>query len=245
MNPAYLSALNTSALWKDLAPALGNHLWQSTLFAAAAGLLTFVLRKNHARARYWLWLAASVKFLIPFSLLVSFGTYLAWPHASPAATGGLYVAMEQISQPFSNAALTMPAIRQAAPAAAAPSLLQWLPALLVAAWLCGFVIVLLAWCVRWRRISAILRESAPLLHGREAATLRRLEHMAGTRKPIDLVSSQRVSRAGNLRHPPPGVDLARRHLAASGRCSPGSDSCARSVARAPPRQSGGRDPHGG
>ena len=189
MNPAYLSALNTSALWKDLAPALGNHLWQSTLFAAAAGLLTFLLRKNHARARYWLWLAASVKFLIPFSLLVSFGTYLAWPHASPAATGGLYVAMEQISQPFSNAALTMPAIRQAAPAAAAPSLLQWLPALLVAAWLSGFVIVLLAWCVRWRRISAILRESAPLLHGREAATLRRLEHMAGTRKPIDLVSS--------------------------------------------------------
>ena len=48
--------------------AVGNHLWQSTLFAAAAGLLTLALRKNHARARYWLWLAASLKFLVPFSL---------------------------------------------------------------------------------------------------------------------------------------------------------------------------------
>jgi len=29
-----------SATWTALAPALGNHLWQSTLFAVAAGLLT-------------------------------------------------------------------------------------------------------------------------------------------------------------------------------------------------------------
>ena len=190
MNPAYLSALNTSALWKDLAPGLGNHLWQSTLFAAAAGLLTFLLRKNHARARYWLWLAASVKFLIPFSLLVSIGSYLAWSHASPAANGGLYVAVETISQPFSAPALTMPVTAQAAPAAAAPSLLHWLPAFLVAAWFCGFAVVLLAWYVRWRRISNALRESAPLREGREAETLHRLERIAGTRKPIDLVSSR-------------------------------------------------------
>ncbi len=190
MTPAPLSALNTSTIWRDLAPALGNHLWQSTLFAAAAGLLTFMLRKNHARARYWLWLVASVKFLIPFSLLVTIGSYLKWPHASPIAKRGLYVAVEAISQPFSAPETTIPAIAQAAPAAATPSLLHWLPALLVAAWFCGFAIVFLAWCVRWRRISAALRESAPLREGREAATLRRLEHMAGTRKPIDLVSSR-------------------------------------------------------
>ena len=53
---------NLSAAWNDIAPALGNHLWQSTLFAGAAGLLTLFLRKNRARARYGLWLAASVKF---------------------------------------------------------------------------------------------------------------------------------------------------------------------------------------
>jgi len=59
MIPKYLSLM-----WAAIAPALGNHLWQSTLFAVAAGLLTLILRKNHARARYGLWLAASVKFLI-------------------------------------------------------------------------------------------------------------------------------------------------------------------------------------
>jgi bla regulator protein blaR1 len=53
----------------NLSP-VANHLWQSTLFAAAAWLLTVALRKNHASVRYRLWLAASVKFLIPFSLLI-------------------------------------------------------------------------------------------------------------------------------------------------------------------------------
>ena len=190
MTPTYLSVLNLSAMWRDLAPALGNHLWQSTMFAATAGLLTFLLRKNHARARYWLWLTASVKFLVPFSLLVNLGSLLTWSHASPATNGGFYVAVEAISQPFSGTSIAIPAIAQAAPAAAAPSLLHWLPALLIAVWLCGFALVLLTWCVRWRRISAALRESAPLHDGREAATLRRLERMAGTRTPIDIVLSR-------------------------------------------------------
>jgi hypothetical protein len=49
--------------------ALSDHLWQSTVFAAGAALLTLAFRRNRAHVRYWLWLAASVKFLIPFALL--------------------------------------------------------------------------------------------------------------------------------------------------------------------------------
>jgi bla regulator protein blaR1 len=41
MIPAYISQL-------------GNHLWQSTLFAAIAWLLTLLLRRNRAQVRYWL-----------------------------------------------------------------------------------------------------------------------------------------------------------------------------------------------
>ena len=37
-------------------PSFVNHLWLSTLFAAAAGLLTLAFRKNRASVRYWLWL---------------------------------------------------------------------------------------------------------------------------------------------------------------------------------------------
>src|SRR5580765_4372667 len=129
---------NLSALWNDIAPALGNHLWQSTLFAAAAGLLTLFLRKNRARARYGLWLAASVKFLIPFSLLVGLGNRMAWSHPSPTATGGLYVAVEQISQPFAQTGIVMPAISRSTPGLTEQNLFHMLPAFLVALWLCGF-----------------------------------------------------------------------------------------------------------
>jgi hypothetical protein len=82
-----------SAIWAASAPALGNHLWQSTLCVVFAGLLTLILRKNHARARYGLWLAASVKFLIPFSLLVGIGSHLARPRVLSQTEPGFFFAM--------------------------------------------------------------------------------------------------------------------------------------------------------
>jgi uncharacterized protein (TIGR03435 family) len=185
MTPEYVSIL-----WTDLAPGLGNHLWQSTLFAIAAGWLTLILRKQPARVRYWLWLAASVKFLIPFSLLVGVGSHLAWSRGPAAAKAGLYFAVEEISQPFTAPTIMVPVISPAAPSTVSPSLLHWLPAILAATCLCGFSAILLLWCARWRRVSAALREATPLVEGREVEALRRLERMAGARKPIDIVLSR-------------------------------------------------------
>jgi hypothetical protein len=62
-----------SVMWPTFVLALGNHLWQSTLFALLAGFLALLSRQNHARIRYGLWFAASLKFLIPFALLVFLG----------------------------------------------------------------------------------------------------------------------------------------------------------------------------
>ena len=53
-------------------PAIANHLWQSTLLAGVAGLLTLVLGNNRARVRHAAWLAASCKFLIPVSCHVRY-----------------------------------------------------------------------------------------------------------------------------------------------------------------------------
>jgi bla regulator protein BlaR1 len=184
MTPAYLSAI-LSTMWREIAPALGNHLWQSTLFAAAAGLLTLTLRKNHARARYWLWLAASVKFLIPFSLLVKLGSLPLWSHGSAGIKAPLYFVIEEVSQPFQQSAT--PAISPSTSAVLAPSLLHWLPAVFIAVWLCGFVAVLFTWCVRWRRVATAMREAAPLREGREVEALRRLQPIAGT--SIEIVLS--------------------------------------------------------
>jgi bla regulator protein BlaR1 len=177
-----------SVMWTAIAPALGNHLWQSTLFAIAAGLLTLLLRENRARTRYWLWLAASMKFLVPFSLLVGFGNHLPWLRGSAAAKAGLFFAMERASQPFTPSATSM--ISQATPSTAFSLLFHLLPALIAAVWLCGFLVVLFVWYARWRRISAAMREAAPLREGREADALRRLERMAGMPKRIEMFLSR-------------------------------------------------------
>ena len=178
-----------SSSWAALAPAVGNHLWQSTLFAAAAGLLTLALRKNHARARYWLWMVASLKFLVPFSLLTSLGSRLAWSRGSAADQGALSFVIEQVSQPFAQ---------QASSQAASQTLFASLPAILVAAWACGFAAVLLIWFSRWRRVSAGIRNAKPLTEGREVEMLRRLEQTGGMRRTIEIFLSRASLEPGIL-----------------------------------------------
>lgn len=133
---------------------VANHLWQSTLFAAAAALLTLGLRKNRAHTRYWLWLVASVKFLIPFSLLVDVGSH--WGrHAAPAIPAVSYV-IEQASQPFSTSPLLTTT------AAPASSLVDWAPAVLSTVWAIGSVALICFWWRRWRGLRAALRTASPL-----------------------------------------------------------------------------------
>jgi uncharacterized protein (TIGR03435 family) len=175
------------AIWTAIAPSLGNHLWQSTMFASAIALLTLALRNNRAQVRYWLWLAASLKFLIPFSLLIGLGSHLASPRATAVPKTGLYFAMEQVGQPFTRQAV--PPISNATASTAFHSLIHLLPALL-AVWLCGFVVVLFVWCVRWRRISAAVREAEPLRQGREVEVLRSFETSPGMPKHVEIRSSR-------------------------------------------------------
>src|SRR5262245_35105126 len=104
---------------------LANHLWQSTLFAAVAGLLTLALRKNRAQTRYWLWLTASVKFLIPFSLLVDVGGHFGRHFAPATASPNLSSVIEQVSQPF-----TAPFLSATIPASPETSPVNWIPAVL-------------------------------------------------------------------------------------------------------------------
>ena len=178
-----------SAMWTAVAPGMGNHLWQSTIFAAAAGLLTLALRKNHARARYWLWLAASFKFLVPFSLLTGLGSRMAWSRGSTANQGTLSFVIEQVSQPFAQ---------QTSSQAALQTVFAALPAILVAAWACGFAAVLLIWFARWRRVSAGIRNAAPLREGREVEALRRLEQAGGVRRRIEIFLSRASLEPGIL-----------------------------------------------
>src|ERR1700691_1743800 len=105
MNSAYLSLF-------------ANHLWQSTLFAGVAGLLTLALRKNHARVRHRVWLAASCKFLIPLTVLIALGGHIRWRTAPERTPSNLSVVMDEVSQPFTDPVVSSSS--PAAPASASP-----------------------------------------------------------------------------------------------------------------------------
>src|SRR5262245_20723959 len=57
--------------WANWASRLAfNHLWQATIFFLIALIVSFFLRGGPARARYFVWLAAALKFAVPSVLIV-------------------------------------------------------------------------------------------------------------------------------------------------------------------------------
>ena len=136
--------------------ALTNHLFQSTLFAIAAGLLTLAFRKNQAKVRYWLWLSASLKFFVPFSLLIGIGSQLEWtPAAQKLATQvvgpAISFTVEQISEPFAQAVTPTPSMA---------GHIDWFPVIL-AIWVCGFLAIVLIRSRAWLRIRDAILASHP------------------------------------------------------------------------------------
>jgi bla regulator protein blaR1 len=133
-----------------------DHLWQSTLFTAAVWLATRAVRTNAARVRYWLWLAASVKFLIPLSLLVSFGERFAWRTAAVAPPTAVSSVIEQVLTPAAAGVAAAPVV----PIASAPPI-AW-PLVLLVAWGLGVAFVLSEWWRQWRPIKRALRDARPI-----------------------------------------------------------------------------------
>ncbi|HEY2168121.1 MAG TPA: M56 family metallopeptidase [Candidatus Angelobacter sp.] len=131
------------------------HLLQSTFCVFAAWLLTLALKNNRASARYWVWLAASVKFLIPFSLLVSASSELGSLMLPSREQPQVFSVMEEISRPLMLSNPT-PML-----SGSVHTLHPVLP-FLFGVWLCGFVIAAIYWLMWWRRIRAALRSATPL-----------------------------------------------------------------------------------
>ncbi len=136
-----------------------NHLWQSTLFAAVAGMLTLILRHDRARVRHSIWLAASLKFLVPFSVLMALGNGMAWRTAPESVSSNLAVIVGQVSQPFPPTHIATP------PLNVTPAPTDWLTGILCSVWACGFLGIAGAWRIRWRRIKAAVRAGTPVQVG--------------------------------------------------------------------------------
>jgi len=139
----------TSWLWS----ALADHLWQSTLWLIVVWLATLALRRNSARVRYWLWTAASIKFLVPLSLLVSLGASFQWPDAPVEVQPAVAFVMEDVLTPATVTAVVSKPV--------APSAPMW-PWILLVAWCGGAAVVVRSWLLHWRPIRAALRRATPV-----------------------------------------------------------------------------------
>jgi TonB family protein len=123
--------------------ALLNHLWQSTLFAAAIALLIPLVRNNGAHVRYWLWWAASVKFLVPFAWLTALGSALYGSSAPILELPEFTATVGRVIEPL------------AAPLPAPLTLA------LLGAWAVGVIAVLAYWRKRALAIRAALAAAEP------------------------------------------------------------------------------------
>jgi len=136
---------------------LAAHLWQSTVFALFAAVLTLAFRQNRARIRYWLWTCASLKFLVPFSWLIRLGSRLEWaPAARHIAPPDVWFAIERITW------ITQPLTAPPPPAHVVPSAPDWTPIAILAVWICGAASLALLRLRLWLRIRAALRASTLL-----------------------------------------------------------------------------------
>src|SRR5215813_13720547 len=85
------------------------HLWQSTLFAGLAALLALTFRRQRAGIRYWIWMTASLKFLIPFAVLIEVGTHIPWPAAASVARPHLTVPAPDVGRSLAGQRFLSPA----------------------------------------------------------------------------------------------------------------------------------------
>jgi uncharacterized protein (TIGR03435 family) len=150
-------------IWNGVWPAaLVNHLWQSTLVALLAWLLTLALRNNRASTRYRIWMIASIKFLVPFLLLISAGESLRTAVSIPIQRPALAAIVEPIAQPTLQAYLPVAFDYSGEAPSIAARQTSLLPTVLLVVWFCGFLGIAFSWARSWWRIRTAVRGASPM-----------------------------------------------------------------------------------
>jgi beta-lactamase regulating signal transducer with metallopeptidase domain len=129
-----------------------DHLWQSTLFAGAVALAMPLFRRQAAALRFWLWFAASMKFLFPFALLMMLGRRIL-SAMTPAAAEPVLAMIRPAAAPFAAIAASL--------AAPAPTHVPAMD-LAVVVWSAGLVAIALHCLSRWLDLRATLKEAGPV-----------------------------------------------------------------------------------
>jgi uncharacterized protein (TIGR03435 family) len=151
-----------------LAPFL-DHLWQSTAFGGLMAVAALALRKNRAAVRFWLWLAASMKFLVPYALLMEVGMFVRKQPVltTTAPTLQRWPAIQDAGQAFFTP--TSAIVATVTPVHSHADI--WFAVTAAVVWACGFLFVAVRWLRQWRAIRSLVRNAKPIDLGLPIATV--------------------------------------------------------------------------
>jgi bla regulator protein blaR1 len=186
--------MTASHLWNPTTMStLMIHLWQSTAFAVLVWFLTLTLRNYPARARFLVWMAASIKFLVSFALLTALGSHWALPNSRPQMHGTFYTVIEEINQPFASSPLPTPD-----PGMPVHNLVDrsWISIAFAGFWFCGCIFMLIRWAGQWLSARRLVNGSVTLAEGREVVALRQAEAGVRIRKPIPVATISKTVEPG-------------------------------------------------
>jgi TonB family protein len=143
-----------------------DHLWQSTLVVVMAAALCVLLRRHAARVRYAVYLLATTKFLVPFTVLAAVGSTAPWPVAVGSDAPVAVTTVFTLGQPFVSPVHDSAAAARSAPHTTAPAG-TFMTYALALTWLVGGLVVAARRLAAAARVVTIRRHATPLLCGRE------------------------------------------------------------------------------
>lgn len=208
MNPYELIAEWSSRGW----PVLANHLWQATLFSLLALAAAVSLRRAPARARYFAWLVALLKFALPSVLLFFLAAQAGFdlssvslrdaqpesgalnvsPLLSPVTSPAQFVRSEE---PDAQESQTSVATHAETTAATRPGGFS-LTGVAFCVWLAGCGLLALSWLRKSYALAVSIRKGREVNTGREADALRRVKSNFGVSRDVRLSVTAAVSEPG-------------------------------------------------
>src|SRR5262245_11015284 len=196
-----MSLYQEFALWSQwFWPLFANHLWHTTLFALIAWAAVMILKSSPARARYFIWLLAFSKFILPSVFLIYClewgGIDLLQVFTGGEQSGfGNVEMIFQIAQPFSTEIITSSGseMNSGQPGAYGESLFY---SGLSIVWILGAAYLLIRWSLLRRRFAQALLSGMEAAKGREAAAFERVKTWMLINKEVRLVIAKHPCQPG-------------------------------------------------
>ena len=186
----------SSWLW----PNVVVHLWETTLFVGLLALGVRLLKRAPASTRYWFWLLAAVKLLVPSVLLawlvseIPLGAPALSPPPLEQSTNGAPASdpgrpVYEILKPL---LLSQPVVAQPVSAAVHNELY----CTLTLTWLTGFVFFVVRWAKGALSLAWSVKISYGIVSSREREILKRVRSWLLLKQDVDILVSANVTEAG-------------------------------------------------